>query len=61
MAKSKGGGGKKPPEPHPITAPKIRKLASKAMTSPSTLTTKETKELGASVMRHIEPRGNKID
>lgn len=40
----------------PITAPKIKKLAAKALEKPSTLTTAETQELGASVMRHIEPR-----
>lgn len=53
---------KKPPpkEPHPITSPKIKSLASKATRVPSKLTTKETQELGASVMRHIEPRGGKI-
>jgi len=50
-----------PKQPHPITAPKIKRLASKATRAPSTLTTKETQELGASVMRHIEPRGGKIE
>jgi hypothetical protein len=50
-----------PKEPHPITSPKIKRLASKATRAPSQLTTKETQELGASVMRHIEPRGGKID
>jgi hypothetical protein len=49
-----------PKEPKPITAPKIRTLASKAFRAPSKLTTKETRELGASVLRHIEPRGGKI-
>jgi hypothetical protein len=64
MAKGKSGGkgsGTKPPrEPHPITAPKIRRLAGIATKTPSKLTTKQTQELGASVMRHIEPRGGKI-
>jgi len=49
-----------PKEPHPITSLKIKRLASKATRAPSQLTTKETQELGASVMRHIEPRGGKI-
>ena len=49
-----------PKEPHPITSPKIKRLASKATRTPSKLTTKETQELGASVMRHIEPRGSEI-
>jgi len=52
---------KTPKEPHPITSPKIKKLASIAMKTPSKLTTKETEQLGASVMRHIEPRGGKIE
>ncbi len=47
-------------QPHPITSPKIKSLASKATRAPSTLTTKQTQELGASVLRHIEPRGGKI-
>jgi hypothetical protein len=46
-------------EPHPITAPKIRHLAGIAMATPSKLTTKQTQELGASVLRRIEPRGGK--
>ncbi len=45
----------KPPI-HPITSPKIRSLAGKGESAPSTLTTKETQELAASVLRHIEPR-----
>jgi len=49
-----------PKEPHPITSPKIKRLASKATRTPSKLTTKETQELGASVLRHIEPRGGEI-
>jgi hypothetical protein len=55
---------KKPPSKtvtvHPITSPKIKTIASKATRSPSKVTTKQTQELGASVMRHIEPRGGKI-
>jgi hypothetical protein len=47
-------------EPHPITSPKMRTLASKAFRVPSKLSTKETRELGASVLRHIEPRKGKI-
>jgi hypothetical protein len=49
-----------PKEPHPITAPKIKRLAGIATATPSKLTTKQTQELGASVLRHIEPRGGKI-
>ena len=45
---------------HPITSPKIKSLSGKAESAPSTLTTKEIRELGASVQRHIEPRGGKI-
>jgi hypothetical protein len=45
---------------HPITAPKIKHIASVATWTPSKVTTKQTQELGASVMRHIEPRGGKI-
>jgi len=45
---------------HPITAPKIKHIASVATRTPSKVTTKQTQELGASVMRHIEPRGGKI-
>jgi hypothetical protein len=56
---------KKPPtkttkEPHPITAPKIRHIAGVATATPSKVTNKQTQELGASVLRHIEPRGGKI-
>jgi hypothetical protein len=45
---------------HPITAPRIKHLAGVATSKPSTLTTKQTQELGASVLRHIEPRGGKV-
>jgi len=63
MAARKGTGryAKSPTIVHPITSPKLKRLASKAMTAPSQLSTEETRELGASVMRHIEPRGGKID
>ena len=40
----------------PITAPKVKEIASKALHAPSTVTTKETQALGASVMAHVEPR-----
>ncbi len=46
-----------PKAPAPLTAPKIKKLAAKALKSPSMLTTAETRELGGSVLAHIEPRG----
>lgn len=42
--------------PASITSPKIKKLASKGLKAPSTLTTAETRELAGSVMEHIEPR-----
>ena len=42
--------------PEPITSPKIKAIASEALRAPSTVTTKQTQELGASVMAHIEPR-----
>jgi hypothetical protein len=55
---------KKPPSKtvtvHPITAQKIKHIASVATRTPSKVTTKQTQELGASVLRHIEPRGGKI-
>ncbi len=55
---------KKPPSKpvtvHPITSSKIKTIASTATRTPSKVTTKQTQELGASVMRHIEPRGGKI-
>jgi hypothetical protein len=44
-----------PKPPSAITSPKIKKLAAKALKSPSMLTTAETRELGASVMAHISP------
>jgi hypothetical protein len=49
-----------PKAPKPITSPAIKKLAGIATATPSKLTTKQTQELGASVLRHIEPRDGKI-
>jgi hypothetical protein len=47
---------KTPPAPvHPITSPRIEHLAGKA-TRGEKMTPKEQQELGASVLRHIEPR-----
>jgi hypothetical protein len=37
----------------PITSPRIKTIAGKGLKAPSTLTTKETQELAASVMEHI--------
>lgn len=53
MAKSKT-----PVIPAPITSPKIKHIAGKGLEAPSTLTTKQVRELAGSVMAHIEPRGN---
>jgi hypothetical protein len=44
-----------PKAPAAITSPKIKKLAQKAIKSPSMLTTEETRELGAAVMAHVSP------
>ena len=44
-----------PKAPAAITSPKIKKLAQKAVKSPSLLTTAETRELGESVMAHVSP------
>jgi hypothetical protein len=44
-----------PKAPAAITSPKIKKLAQKALKSPSMLTTEETRELGASVMAYVSP------
>jgi hypothetical protein len=41
--------------PAAITSPKLKKLAQKALKSPSMLTTEETRELGASVMAYLSP------
>jgi hypothetical protein len=49
---------KKPMPPSPITSPNIKKIASKGLEAPSTLTTKQVQELAGSVMAHIEPRGS---
>lgn len=44
-----------PKAPSAITSPKIKKLARKAVKSPSMLTTVETRELGASIMAFVSP------
>ena len=44
-----------PKAPAAITSPKIKKLAQKALKSPSMLTTAETRELGASVIAYVSP------
>ena len=44
-----------PTKPILLTSPKIKKLAAKAQKSPSMLTNAETRELGASVMAHLQP------
>lgn len=44
-----------PKAPAAITSPKIKKLARKAVKSPSMLTTQETRELGASVIAYVSP------
>jgi hypothetical protein len=41
--------------PAAITSPKVKKLAQKALKSPSMLTTEETRELGASVVAFLSP------
>ena len=41
--------------PAAITSPKVKKLAQKALKSPSMLSTEETRELGASVMAYLLP------
>jgi len=41
--------------PAAITSPKVKKLAQKALKSPSMLSTEETRELGASVMAYLSP------
>ena len=45
-----------PCPPSPITAPKIKRLAAEALAHPSKMTTAQIRELGGSVMAHIEPR-----
>ena len=73
MAKSTSagsGGAKKPPAPPsaktapskpplPITDPKIKTIAGKTLHDPSKVTEKQSQELAASVLAHIEPRGKK--
>lgn len=44
-----------PKAPSLLTSPNIKKLATKAPKSPSMMTTAETRELGASVMAHLQP------
>ena len=44
-----------PKAPSLLTSPKTKKLATKALKSPSMMTTVETRELGASVMAHLQP------
>jgi hypothetical protein len=44
-----------PKAPAAITSPKIKKLAQKAVKSPSMLTTAETRELGASIVAYVTP------
>jgi hypothetical protein len=52
------GMSKKPMPPSPITSPNIKKIAGKGLAAPSTLTTKQVRELAGAVMAHIEPRGS---
>jgi hypothetical protein len=40
-------------KPNPITSPRIKHLAGKGLKAPSTLTTKQVRELAASVEAHI--------
>jgi hypothetical protein len=49
---------KKPVIPAPLTSAKIRHLAGEGLERPSALSAKEVRSLSASVMAHIEPRGN---
>ena len=44
-----------PKVPAALTSPKVRKLATKALKSPSMLTTEETRALGAAVVAHLNP------
>jgi hypothetical protein len=50
--------GTQPPKrpPAPLTSQKIKHIASEGLRAPSTITNKQTQELAASVMAHIEPR-----
>lgn len=45
-----------PRPPSPLTAPKIKRLAAEALSHPSKMTAAQIRELGGSVMAHIEPR-----
>jgi hypothetical protein len=56
---SRGGSGRSPMPPSPITSPKIKHIAGEALQRPSTVPTEQVRELAASVMAHIEPRGKK--
>lgn len=42
--------------PAPLTSRKIRHIAGEGLRAPSTVTNKQTQELAASVLAHIEPR-----
>jgi hypothetical protein len=44
------------PKAEPITARAIKRIASKGLEAPSTLSTKQVQKLAGSVMAHIEPR-----
>ena len=46
-----------PPKALPITDPKIATIAGKTLHKPENVTTKQSQELAASVLAHIEPRG----
>lgn len=51
----------KPIVPSPLTSPRIKHIAGKGLEAPSTLNTKQVRELAGSVMAHIEPRStNKL-
>jgi hypothetical protein len=47
-----------PRPPAPLTSAKIRSIAGQGLRAPSTLTTKQVRELAASVEAHVEPRAN---
>jgi len=48
-----------PAAPSPITSGKIKRLSGIGLKTPSKLTNKQTQELAASVLAHIEPRRKK--
>jgi hypothetical protein len=56
MAKSPGGNRPRNENPPPKTPRPIREIASEAMRNPGSLSRPEIRTLGASSMRHIEPR-----